>query len=152
MADDPGTVTLQKNLDSLAAELDKDLSAAQKEIEYAIKGLEKLGVKDPLKEYKGLLKDKDKNKKKLAECLAKAKQKIEAAMKGHELTLKMIEVPPSLPPDKLKELVKKIGERLKKKTISLSKYVDIRFDLDVDFKNPRKPKFKEGWVFVEIKW
>ena len=131
----------RKNVTRVIAEYEKEIEAAGKEIANNVKQLEKLGVKDPLNDMKNLLKEKDKEKKKLAEGIQKARQDADNAAASVEPNLAVLEVPPGTPEDELKKLLSDLEKAIKERSVKLGKNVKIKL----------QPKFnKKGTKLEEV--
>lgn len=131
----------RKNITRVLAEYEKEIENSAKVIANNVKQLEKLGVKDPLNDMKNLLKEKDKEKKKLAEGIKKAQQDADNAAASVEPNLAVLEVPPGTPEDDLKKLLADLEKAIKERSVKLGKNVKIKL----------QPKFnKKGTKLEEV--
>lgn len=139
MADHIEIANYKKTVEKITNTWAKEVDAANKEIDKYVDALKKMGVKDPLKELKNLLKDKDKKKKDIATKIEKSKKRIDQATANYELNLKLIQPPPKAPEVELIKLPAWVKDLAKKK-IKISKNVTIKIDLDIDFKKRKIKK------------
>jgi hypothetical protein len=131
----------RKNVTRILAEYEKEIENAGKVIANNVKQLEKLGVKDPLNDMKNLLKEKDKEKKKLAEGIQKARQEADNAAASVQPNLAVLELPPGTPEDTLKKLLSDIEKTIKDRSVKLGKNVKVKL----------QPKFnKKGTKLEEV--
>jgi hypothetical protein len=131
----------RKSVTRVLAEYEKEIDASAKTIANNVKQLEKLGVKDPLNDMKNLLKEKDKEKKKLAEGIQKARQDADNAASSLQANLAVLEVPPGTPDDALKQLLTQLEKGIKERSVKLGKNVKIKL----------QPKFnKKGTKLEEV--
>ena len=131
----------RKNVLRVITDYEKAIEASAKDIANGVKELEKLGEKDPLNNLKGLSKDKDKNKKKLAEGILKAQQNADDAAASMQINLAVLQVPPGTPEDSLKKFLDWLEKTIKERSVKLGKNVKIKL----------QPKFnKKGTELEEL--
>jgi hypothetical protein len=141
MANEIELENYRKNVIRVVSDYEKEIEASAKEIANAVKELEKLGVKDPLNDLKSLLKDKDKNKKKLADCIEKAQKNADAAVLSMQTNLTVLELTPGVPEDSLKQFLTWLEKTIKERSAKLGKNVKIKL----------QPKFnKKGTKLEEV--
>jgi hypothetical protein len=141
MANEIELENYRKNVTRVVSDYEKEIEAAAKEIAHAVKELEKLGVKNPLNDLKSLLKDKDKNKKKLAECIEKSQKNADAAVLSMQTNLTVLELTPGVPEDSLKQFLTWLEKTIKERSVKLGKNVKVKL----------QPKFnKKGTKLEEV--
>lgn len=126
MANEIELENYRKNVTSVLADYEKEIDDDAKEIANNVKQLEKLGVADPLDDMKNLLKEKDKQKKKLAEGIQKARQDADNAAASMQVNLAVLELPPGTPEDALKKLLSDLEKTIKERSVKLGKNVKIK--------------------------
>jgi len=131
----------RKNVLRVVTDYEKAIEASAKEIANGVDKLEKLGEKNPLTNLKSLSKDKDKNKKKLAEGILQAQQDAESAASSMQVNLAVLQVPPGTPQDSLKKLLDWLEKTIKERSVKLGKNAKIKL----------QPKFnKKGTELEEL--
>ena len=139
MANEIELENYRKNVARVISEYEKKINAAAKTIANNVKALERLGVKDPLSEMKTLLKEKDKEKKKLAEGIQKARQDADNAAASLQANLAVLEVPPGVPDDALKKFLTQLEKAIKDRSLKFGKNVKVKL----------QPKFNKKGTKLE---